>query len=868
MMRRLWMGACRTRPEIRTTSHLREFLVGRFSWFRTGVAGANRTIRAMAAISFLVTSCMTAISVIGVAADVPSADPGKKPATASKTDDTPIDTSGQKAAQDAVRQEVLLWVKSEEDAQQAQKQITQAKALAQKLAGDDKLLPVRLLLSKAEHFAARNLPAKRDLATAAEQELKRLADTTTPAGSLHYSFLMAELFGLRDDLPQAVRTLEECLQRYYPDLLKRPRVRPEAMPEPARLALQRLGGLYQAEAERALEPADKQRLLALAAGCSVSAACGYYDAKAGKALPIPEELLAQLALCRDALQLLGKRLDLPPFLRDQIPADSGTLIERTMLQGNYKTALRLIARERPSLSMDCRRLECLAQLGLKEQTLTSAQAFAANYKAAPEFIEALLKAAAVFEQNGARDTSLQLRCQFARLLPADPRSSQYLMQYAQLLHAGNRPEEAVQVYAEAARTYRADAKIAPVCLILAAQILAAEKQYPAAITRVDEAEALAYPPERVDDALRETLRNGSLLAAKCALQRALRDGASAEETRTQATNAEKRLNALLLEVPAAAAVYPQIALLAAHAAERAGLPEPALRHFERLAALSGVPESAKSSCAARLLPMLSTYKRPDLLPQLAERIMRNQLSNRVELTLACASELLQSGQEKAASALCLTLAERDDLNVSGVLALVALFENDKLAAFRDTLPPAKLKLLEAYLPRLKEQPTYSKLLYNAAVTAAALGQKEQALRYVEEGLAQKQVYLHAESKLLRAGLCRALGNPELAEAECREILAAADRPAMAMQAVLLLAQVYHDQKKWKEVAATASFCLPLLSTPDKHLPQVCQCLELYCEALQKLGEANKTRDSMQAYLQAFPDGAKAAVYSQALKPQP
>lgn len=163
---------------------------------------------------------------------------------------------------------------------------------------------------------------------------------------------------------------------------------------------------------------------------------------------------------------------------------------------------------------------------------------------------------------------------------------------------------------------------------------------------------------------------------------------------------------------------------------------------------------------------------------------------------------------------------------------------------------------------------YLKLLYSAAITANQCKQYEKAYQLLNTSLSQKQSYLYFESKVLRADVAEKLNKTSEAENECREIMLTSTKPETTIKAVLLLSRIFQKQQKWSELTTTASFCLPMVSSKQKNLPEVQQCLALLCDGMNKLNDKSKLKDMLMLYLQTYPEGDQYTEFSKLIKSLP
>lgn len=599
--------------------------------------------------------------------------------------------------------EILLWVKSTENVDDIAKQVERSLELSKTDTTPDKYISVTLLLAKAEYLRANSIAGGREIAQAAENQLREVADTTTVSGALKYAVLLSDIYKVKDQNSKAIETLEQCLQSYYPDIIKRPSVRPNYIPEPARISLQKLGILYKAEADAALDIDDKKKWFSLAAGCFISSACGYYNEKTRKPEPVPDELLTQISACSDAIHILGGQLRPPAFLQEKLPETNIGLIVQTMAQQNFKTALKLIERSPSGIQTDCSKIVCLAALNMKEQAIGFANTCASKYKDNADFVKTIAKAANAFEEHRELETSFKLYHIFAKLAPDDPQAPKVLIKYANYLKENEQTDKAMDLYIETARQYAKDLHIASLCYTNAAQLQAINRKYNSAIQTVEEFERLHNNDVQQPNDFNELFSNASYIAAKCSLQIALQKESPDAERRNNAAYAEKRLGALLKNVTPDSNIYPQIAILSVHAAELAHLPDIALAHYSIQLYNNQVTDQIKSATASRLLKMFISVKRDDLLFNLAEMMVDSSLPNKAEISLGCISQLLGSPGFKQVVPICLKWCEFDGMNKPELFALLEITAHPSLLPYKEQLLPAKLSLVEKYLPSIRRR---------------------------------------------------------------------------------------------------------------------------------------------------------------------
>jgi hypothetical protein len=93
---------------------------------------------------------------------------------------------------------------------------------------------------------------------------------------------------------------------------------------------------------------------------------------------------------------------------------------------------------------------------------------------------------------------------------------------------------------------------------------------------------------------------------------------------------------------------------------------------------------------------------------------------------------------------------------------------------------------------------------------------------------------------------------------------------MTIRASVKMADTYRHEKNWRKMLATASYCLPLLdqfdSLSQEQKEAMRKCMELICEAYEKLNMPEQMRNTAKLYLKIYPDGPMAERYNKLAKP--
>lgn len=771
-------------------------------------------------------------------------------------------TSPQDFQEDA---KLLAWIRSHENCDEPEKIFKQATEFSRKAPqADDSLFAIRLVLAKADYWNKNSLPGSQEMAAIAVTELGKIHETKTPQQSIEYSMVLAEVHRLCQQYEKASQLLERCLQNYFPAVLKDRRIAPCNMPLSARVLLEKLGGLYLTQAESTLDMKDKEKYYSLAAGCLIRAAAGYYDVEAKMPDTLPSQLILQITACRDALQILGRQLNVPEFLKTSLKESNIGLVRQLVSQQNYLAALKLIEKSEPSVIMLEMKLSCFAGLDRPDDAVKLAEQMAKQNGQDTRVQDALLESAKRLEARNRLPQASVIYYLFAQAAPQHQRAAAAMLKRADYCRSAGQLDGAAEIYEKTAAVFDSHAELSCGCHINAVQCYQQNKEYRNALNCSQKAESISK-------AAASQKIQAILLVAQNALQLALQNGTSVEERKELGLLAGKKFAVLLEDKKLPTATQIQLLQAAELSAEIAGMLEKAFSYFQSYLVSSGIDEKICSEMAKRIIRLAALQKNSPIIVKTVELSIRKPLPDAISTGIFAIGYLEKLQDAKSVLAVAKVLSSIVGTQSSYLVALSDTLQSPCMDNYRKE---SNLLLIAMISPRLAElekekSPALGKLLFTASMAYSEISDNENALKMLDKLLAMPAVYRSMDAKLLHGDLLVRVGQYEKARKDYQEIIIISQDRTFAIIATEKMAETYRHEKNWKKMLATASYCLPLLDRADtltlEQKTAMKKCLELICEGYDKLNMPEQLLKMKSLYSKIYPDAPMNSEYNK--KPQ-
>ncbi|MAX25612.1 MAG: hypothetical protein CMJ19_14025 [Phycisphaeraceae bacterium] len=757
-------------------------------------------------------------------------------------------------------QQILDWVRSEELPDDFDKLRKQAEKLSELLGKTEQTQSVmRLMLTRARYRQEHHLVGSQVLARDVLKCLQQEIQTDTPAKAITYAIMVAEAQDLSGLSGKASQTLEDCLQAYFPEILKHSALVRRELPPAARAMLMQLSDLYLRQAETSLDIEDKRKWYGLAAGCLIRIASSESGRQNSGDGTVDKTLLLKISTCQDALALMGNKLNVPTFLRDQLGESNVGLVQQLIRNRKYHAALELIGRSEPSQSLVLFRLTCELELGRVEDSLKCAKALAKEYGNALEVQEAILSAADHWESMKHEEHATQLYLLFADTAQDHAKAPDALLKRATYCRTQKKLPEAAKLFERVADQYPQRTELTAKCYFSAAQCYQQVQQFMQAKDCAVKAEAKA-------DA---ELRNlAGFLAAYSALQYALQDNTESDAKQQEAMWAKVHFAVVLADKTIPLLMRRQANQGAQVAAEIAGNVTDAVHYLDAYLKCKGVQLSpSDTQTARRLMGMAAQQKNVKCLLQLSDVIIKQSVPENIPLAIGAMDALIKLNAQPDAFNICKQLQLLESIPDIHLLRVVKMLDSQDFGNHRKQADQMQLSLATPRLDRVSEA-TREILLYQLSATASRLTDYDQALALLNRHLGKDYAYKYHESKMLRASVLVHLNRREDARKDYKEVLLASREQALTIQTSALLAQTYVQDQQWQQALSSACFCLPLLQNPNlpsDQLESLRQCLEIVCDAYLQLGQKEQFGKYVEQYTKVFPEGSKVEQYQKALE---
>jgi tetratricopeptide (TPR) repeat protein len=754
----------------------------------------------------------------------------------------------------------LDWVRSDELPDDFDKLRKQAEKLSELLSKTEQTQSaMRLMLTHARYRQEHHLVGSQALARDVLKCLQQEIQTDTPAKAIAYTIMVAEAQDLSGLPGKAAQTLEDCLQVYFPEVLKHSALVRRELPPAARAMLMQLSDLYLRQAETSLDVNDKRKWYGLAAGCLIRIASSESGRQNSSDGTVDKALLLKISTCQDALALMGIKLNVPTFLRDQLGESNVGLVQQLIRNRKYHAALELIGRSEPSQSLELFRLTCQLELGRVEESLICAQTLAKEYGNALEVKEAILSAADQLESMKHVEQATQLYMLFADTAKDHAKAPDALLKRATYCRTHKQLEEAAKLFKRVADAYPQRVELTAKCYFSAAQCYQQVQQFMQAKDCAVKAEAKA------DTELR---RLAGFLAAYSALQYALQENTGSDAKQIEATWAKDHFAVVLADNTIPLLMRRQASQGAQIAAETAGNVTDAVHYLDAYLKCKGVqPTQSDTQTARRLMGMAAQQKNVKCILQLSDVSLKQSVPENIPLAIGAMDALIKLNAQSDVFIICKQLQALESIPDTHLLRVITMLDSQDFDNHRKQADQMQLSLVTPRLDIVSEA-TREILLYQLSVTASRLADYDQALALLDRHLGKDYTYKYLESKMLRASVLVHLNRREDARKDYKEVMLASREQALTIQTSALLAQTHVDDKQWQQALSSACFCLPLLQNPNlpsDQLESLRQCLEIVCDAYLQLGQQEPFRKYVEQYINVFPDGAKVEQYQKALE---
>lgn len=757
-------------------------------------------------------------------------------------------------------QELLNWIRSEEvpdDFAKLRKQAEKLSSLFPNANPDANQNTMRLLLTRARYRQEHHLLGSQDLAQNVLKCLQQEAETDTASKAIAYAILIAQAQELSGLPSKATQTLEDCLQAYFPDALKHSAWARRALPLAAKVILIQLGDLYLSQAQTALDMKNKEQGYSMAAGCLIRIASSESGKDSG-GKPIEKDLLQKISTCQDALALLGRKLNVPTFLKDQLGESHVGLVGQLVRNHKYHAALKLIGRSDPSKSLELFRLTCLLELGRVDKSLECAKKLAEEYGELLDVQEAIFLAASHWESVKHIKQASEFYLLFANTAKDHFQAPEALLKRATYCRLEKQLAQAAKLFERIAQEYPQRTELTAKCYFSAAQCYQQSHDFMHAKDCAVKAE----------DKANEDLRSiAGFLAAHSALRYALQKSTLHDAKQQQATWAQVHFAKILVDKSLSIALRRQATQGAQLAAQTAGNVVDAVYYFEAYLKCKGVkPDESDSVAAQRLIGMAASQKDAKSILNLTAIAIRQSIPDAIYLSVGGMGELIKLNAQADALVICEQLQSQTSIPDAHLLSIVMMLDSKDFESYRELADKMQLALA---VPRLDtvSKATCELLLYQLSVTAFRQSVYNEALILLNRHLGKEYAYKYLESKLLRASVLVKLQRGDEARTDYKEVLLASQDQGMTIRTSAALAQTYMHTQQWQEALSAACFCLPLLQhqdLPKDQLESLRQCLEIVCDAYYQLDQHDFFRKYVGQYLQVFAEGPKVEQYRHAL----